>query len=999
MRAFEDDGSFCTISPDCQEEICQDFVVPAPNTFVDYTLTMPTGLSSWGEVDFTFALTGTYYGAPNDLLCDAINMGIVPFGGSVGDATTSNYLNHCASDANEPDPVNNGSFNNEKGVWFTFTTSNSPVSTCINVASDPSNFGDEIYVEFAIYESDNSTCTGNFSPVLFSGDLSTPGEIRDVECLQPNTTYFLLVDGTPFFTGGGEGFFGLEITDAGAISAGDVMCEAETLGAVPEGGFISRMNQSNICSDYIFAEPWTSAFVPQRTVWYQFIVPSSGHIIIDAFSHLDNPIGLQLAVFTSNNDLCNGFFQEVGTNYTYQDLDESLEMQCLEPGEILWLLIDGDGIATTGIYDLMIIDGGDLLPQSTTQIDETICSGESITIGGEVFDQTSNVNITIDAWNGCDSLIFGTVTVLPPLSSTIDTTICFGQTVTIGTTVYDVTGIYNPLLTTSDGCDSIVNLNLIVTNEMTALASQTVEATGYLTPDGQATVIGSGGAGGFSYLWSDGQTSPIAVNLLGGQNYCVTITDAIGCTAEDCVLVLFPSNIQIALDNFLLDCPGDVDGQLSLSVSNGAAPYDYSWENLADATINGSGTIVTEGGTNTIGSLPAGSYSFTISDVFGLTIAIGDVIDPQTIFTNIDTTLCAGESLLVGTTVFNSTSPINVVLPSYLGCDSTITGNVIVLNPIATILDETLCFGESLTVGNTVYNTTGPINEVLTSYSNCDSTVTGNLVILSEITTSIDTTVCFGESIIIGGVNYNSSGVWTEVESAFSTCDSIITANLTVLNELLVTADVSTSASGPAMPNGEATVNIIGGQPGYTYLWSNGITTAVASNLIGGQNYCVTVTDNIGCTATNCVTIDFPSNIEVNIANVNLDCNGDTNGALTIDINFGQAPYGYVWENQDGSLNGFGSVLAQNGDDVITNLPPGTYYVTVSDVWGQAEANAMVIEPAMLSATVDENAASCFGACDGSSSFTVSAEQLLINWIGLPVRRALLKVIFVPVFI
>ena len=42
LRAFEDDGSFCNISPDCQEEICQDFLVPAPNTSVDYTLTIPT---------------------------------------------------------------------------------------------------------------------------------------------------------------------------------------------------------------------------------------------------------------------------------------------------------------------------------------------------------------------------------------------------------------------------------------------------------------------------------------------------------------------------------------------------------------------------------------------------------------------------------------------------------------------------------------------------------------------------------------------------------------------------------------------------------------------------------------------------------------------------------------------------------------------------------------------------------------------------------------------
>jgi len=968
LRAFEDDGSFCTISPDCQEEVCMDFAVPAPNTSADHTLIMPNGLSSWGVVNFTIALSGTYFGAPNDIPCDAINMGILTKAGTIGDAATGNYVNYCATNNNEPTPV----FSNEQAVWFSFTTSADPVSTIVNLTSDPSGYGDPISLQFGIYESDDGTCSGNLSGIFFSSDTGTPDEMRIIECLKPNTTYFMLVDGGATVAGGVEGFFGVEISDVDAMSGGDVMCEAENLGAIPEGGFVSLENQSNICSDYTFNEPWTSAFVPQRTVWYQFVIPPSGHIIIDATSHPENPVGIQLALFTSNTDQCNGFMSEIGTSYTFNDLDEILEMQCLEPGETVWLLIDGDGGFTTGVFDLMVIDGGDVAPQSTTQVNEVICAGQTITIGGTIFDQTSAVDITVSAWNDCDSLISGTVTVLPPLSSTIDTTICFGQSVTIGTTDYTAAGMYSPTLITADGCDSVVNLTLAITDVMTATAAQTVEATGYQTPDGEATVNGTGGAGGFTYLWSDGQTTQTATNLIGGENYCVTITDAIGCTAEDCVLCLFPSNILTSLDDFNLDCPGDTDGSLDLSVSNGAAPYDYSWENLDDAAMNGTGVIATEGGTQSIDNLPAGSYSFTISDVFGITIAIGEVMEPAPIVTNIDTTLCAGETLTVGVMVFNVSSPINVVLPSSLGCDSTIVGNVDILTPIETVLDETLCFGEVLVVGSVAYNASGSINEVLTSYANCDSIVSGNLLVLSENTTTIDTTICFGESLLIGGVSYNTTGVWTEVESGFNTCDSTIVADLTVLDELIVSADVTTSASGPMEMDGEATANLSGGQGPFTYLWSDGQTTPVAVNLTGGQNYCVDVTDVIGCTATSCLTIDFPSNIEVSMADTILSCNGDTDGSLTIDINFGQAPYAYVWQNQDNSLNGAGSVLAQNGDGIINNLPPGTYSVTVTDVWGQAETTAEITEPEQLTATVTENAASCFSECDGSVAFTVS---------------------------
>jgi PKD repeat protein len=64
----------------------------------------------------------------------------------------------------------------------------------------------------------------------------------------------------------------------------------------------------------------------------------------------------------------------------------------------------------------------------------------------------------------------------------------------------------------------------------------------------------------------------------------------------------------------------------------------------------------------------------------------------------------------------------------------------------------------------------------------------------------------------------------------------------------------ATNASCQAAANGTATVTTAGGTAPFSYLWSNGATTASISNLQIGQ-YTVTVTDTFGCTATATVTV------------------------------------------------------------------------------------------------------------------------------------------------
>jgi hypothetical protein len=70
-----------------------------------------------------------------------------------------------------------------------------------------------------------------------------------------------------------------------------------------------------------------------------------------------------------------------------------------------------------------------------------------------------------------------------------------------------------------------------------------------------------------------------------------------------------------------------------------------------------------------------------------------------------------------------------------------------------------------------------------------------------------------------------------------------------------------TNASTANAADGSATVNPTLGAGNYTYLWSNGDTTATSGNLIPGTYY-VTITDKSLCTHTDSATVSIASGID-----------------------------------------------------------------------------------------------------------------------------------------
>ncbi len=140
----------------------------------------------------------------------------------------------------------------------------------------------------------------------------------------------------------------------------------------------------------------------------------------------------------------------------------------------------------------------------------------------------------------------------------------------------------------------------------------------------------------------------------------------------------------------------------------------------------------------------------------------------------------------------------------------------------------------------------------------------------------------------------------------------------TVSDEEAATIVVNTvlDVSCPGSDDGAIDINIIGGNPPFTYEWSNGKTTEDVNNLAAGP-YEVFVTDAYGCVATASITVGAPPSSSISFAKKNSNC-GFNDGFATVYVSGTTGPYTYVWDNG-------------SGDQTIHGLGPGIYEVNVID--------------------------------------------------------------------
>lgn len=130
--------------------------------------------------------------------------------------------------------------------------------------------------------------------------------------------------------------------------------------------------------------------------------------------------------------------------------------------------------------------------------------------------------------------------------------------------------------------------------------------------------------------------------------------------------------------------------------------------------------------------------------------------------------------------------------------------------------------------------------------------------------------------------------------------------------------------------DGQSVVNPTDGVAPYTFLWSNGQTTQIASNLCAG-NYTCLVTDFYGCTTSGPTTLIDPPQLTINSI-TGLDTLCYNSSLNTFNITSPTPNLTYVWSNTNGTITS-GQGTTQINLDV--NGVVGGFYPNMISVYGQ----------------------------------------------------------------
>jgi hypothetical protein len=421
-----------------------------------------------------------------------------------------------------------------------------------------------------------------------------------------------------------------------------------------------------------------------------------------------------------------------------------------------------------------------------------------------------------------------------------------------------------------------------------------------------------------------GSTLTPSVNASG--MYVLTVTDTLGCSASDTVAVT-GSTLEIDLGGDITICVGG-----SATLDAGVSGMTYNWSTGAT--------------TQMITVSAAGTYSVTVTDG---TCTDTDEINVSTVTTldvdlgaDIVTGICTGsvtlDAGLTGSAYLWSTGEttqmINVMASGtyYVtvtgsgGCMDSDTINV-TINP-ATVnvdlgADLMLCAGETvmLDAGNAGMNfnwstgattqmisvsTSGMIMVTVSDNGGCMDSDTINVTVMETVDVNlgpdINTALCTGSITLDAGVSgmtylwstgetsqaimVSASGTYYVTVTNMAGCEYSDTIQVTI-NPASLTINLGNDTT--FMTCTHETITLDAGVAGGVYLWNTSEVTQTITVSTSGT-YAVSVTDGLGCSATDTINITIIDNtVDVDLGSDTVLCGG------CIELSAGNPGASYTW--------------------------------------------------------------------------------------------------------
>ncbi|MFN5442752.1 MAG: YCF48-related protein, partial [Crocinitomicaceae bacterium] len=550
------------------------------------------------------------------------------------------------------------------------------------------------------------------------------------------------------------------------------------------------------------------------------------------------------------------------------------------------------------------------------------------------------------------------------------------------TTTYTVSGIM------ADGSTKTNTVTLTVNTPQTVIATT---STPTITKGGTATLTSSGSQ---TYTWSPstGLSSVTGNNIVASPLqttiYTVTGIDASGCNSTDTVKVTVICNLTVSSTK--------TNNALSITPSNGVAPYSYLW---SDGSTSQNRT-----------NLVVGNYQLIVTDNAGCKDTSTFVISNEDLCSTFSLTLTSSIRGQVTASVSNAPSSVQysfqggnysttnnwkglvsgqyIVGAKSLSCiaydtltlvepiDSTKTGGfgckmtadltqrhdtlfVSIAdgkspftvtwqdgshlsprkitqtgNYVAYITDANLCTSKDSILVTQV--NVDPVDSICSRFKlSLTSTQRG------QVTASVSNAPSSVQYSFQGG-NYNTTNTW---KGLFSGQYIVGAKSLSCIAKDTITMypGTTTLPSGCSMSvvsnksAGSVTLTVYNGNSPISYLWNDGITTKDRIGLTAG-NYSVIIKDKDSCIVQDSIHIDYSCDLSLKLTSKDITCFGYANGVADVEVFNGIKPYVVKWNGIQGGLNRI-------------NLTLGQYIIKVKDARGcEATDSIYVNQPNQLQA-------------------------------------------------
>lgn len=560
-----------------------------------------------------------------------------------------------------------------------------------------------------------------------------------------------------------------------------------------------------------------------------------------------------------------------------------------------------------------------------------------------------------------------------------------------GTFIGLVAGDYDVAVLDDNGCESTITVTLEDPTAVSYSAAVTSDYNGeqiscFSACDGELTITPTGGTSGFTYQ-VDGVDygADNTIEGLCAGDLLVLMTDTNGCSIQTSIpmadpteLIVVSANITSDYSGYPISCNGASDGEITITASGGVPNYTYS-------TSGG----VPFSASNVSGGLSEGLYDVIVQDANGCFSAVSVVdmdeptaldFDPVTVNLLIS---CNGEAdgkitlsavggaggydySITGGAPYGdgagfaglSAGIYQIAVQDDNGCEW--TENYELTEP------DVLQFTASITSN---YN-----GEDVSCYLENDGVITvvptgGTQPYVYDINGGIPVIMLAPNGEIPG----LTAGSYTIVISDLNNCPATGTVDLVLSDpeELLISdIQIVSNVSCFGESDGSLIISATGGTGNYTYNAGSSYPTFNTSPYtvtgMAAGSYNITVEDENGCfTAVSNVNITTPAELIVTVIPSNLGCNGDESGSASLNITGGFPNFDYSWSN------------GQN-TDVATDLPAGSYSITVTDANNCSDTETFdITQPVPITQALDVD---CFGDATGEILVTINDPNPISNY-------------------